>query len=288
MVRAIPESRLRERRRRRRAFALGLLCASTVLLCVGFVALSHVAFLRVTSVTVSGTNDGLAEQIQAFVKSKMSGAYLHLFARDNILLYPKSSITKDLSVQFPELRDVWVRTADVHHVEVSVTERRPVALWCDSGVGSQSQSQSLSVSPFLSQDTCFFLDENGLAYKAVGDTPTTNYQKYFGPAATTTLPRQYLTPDQFVSLFAFVQALGGKVPNETIAHVSVGGQGNANISFASGFEVRFLLSDNAGDVLQRFVLAQTAAPFSTHKLSDFSYLDLRFGDKIYYKLKATP
>jgi len=49
--------------------------------------------------------------------------------------------------------------------------------------------------------------------------------------------------------------------------------------------VRFAVADAAGDTFERFSLALGAGPFLEHPLSDFAYLDLRFGDKLYYKLK---
>jgi hypothetical protein len=56
-------------------------------------------------------------------------------------------------------------------------------------------------------------------------------------------------------------------------------------AFASnGFELIYPLSE-ASNVYTKFQLAMQADVFSKHPLSDFEYLDLRFGDKLYYKLK---
>jgi len=49
--------------------------------------------------------------------------------------------------------------------------------------------------------------------------------------------------------------------------------------------VIFALSDSGGDVYERFVLALTAEPFEGRSTGDFEYLDLRFGDRLYYKLR---
>ena len=74
-------------------------------------------------------------------------------------------------------------------------------------------------------------------------------------------------------------------------HVTLDGyfvdsNGDVHIMFASGFTLLFPISADGGDVYQRFTLALQSDPFTSHKLSDFEYLDLRFGDKLYYKLKA--
>jgi len=46
-----------------------------------------------------------------------------------------------------------------------------------------------------------------------------------------------------------------------------------------------LVSDSGADVLERIALALQSEPFAKRSLTDFAYLDLRFGDKLYYKLK---
>ena len=55
--------------------------------------------------------------------------------------------------------------------------------------------------------------------------------------------------------------------------------------FADNFTLIFTLVDQGGDVFERLTLALTSGPMAAHKLGDFQYLDLRFGDKLYYKLK---
>jgi len=60
---------------------------------------------------------------------------------------------------------------------------------------------------------------------------------------------------------------------------------DVSVRFANSFTLRFALSDAGGDIFERFSLALTSEPMKAHKLSDFQYLDLRFGDKLYYKLK---
>jgi hypothetical protein len=57
------------------------------------------------------------------------------------------------------------------------------------------------------------------------------------------------------------------------------------VSFINGFALLFSLDSAGADVYQRFVLALGADAFQGHTLGDFEYLDLRFGDKLYYKLR---
>ena len=298
----VPESRLRERRRKARSARLAILCGLVFLFFVGLILLSRAPFLRVTTVKVAGASSPIVPQVEAAARAQMLGAYGYLFARNNILLYPHARIVASLLTQFPQLKSVSVRTENVHTIEVSVVERQSVALWCGAGGQSDQVSQIFSASSsalarvsnlsapaltstLLAKQECFFIDSNGRVYAPATNDTQGDYQKYFGVVAGQGLPKQYLTPEQFISLAAFVAALGGASGGERVAGVEVDDQMNGVVHFVSGFELRFLLGDGPGDVLQRFALAQTSSAFAGHKLADFAYLDLRFGDKIYYKLK---
>jgi hypothetical protein len=50
----------------------------------------------------------------------------------------------------------------------------------------------------------------------------------------------------------------------------------------------FTLDEQSGDVFERLGVALQSKPFVEHQLSAFEYLDLRFGDKLYYKLRNVP
>ena len=50
--------------------------------------------------------------------------------------------------------------------------------------------------------------------------------------------------------------------------------------FVNGFVLKFALNDQAGDIFERFSLALDSAPFGAHQLSEFEYLDLRFGGQV--------
>ena len=74
-----------------------------------------------------------------------------------------------------------------------------------------------------------------------------------------------------------------------IQSIAVDPSSDVYINFATGtstFEIIFALADTA-NAYQRFALAQESSVFQQYPLSDFAYLDLRFGDKLYYKLKGS-
>lgn len=264
---ALPESRLKARKRRRRVRLLLAFFVLVFLVCAGFVAAARIPALQVRAVTVSGTQTLSSSTVRAFVEDRIAGDYAWVLPKRNIFLYPRQEINQELLAAFPVLASADVHAGDFHTIAAAVVERAPRALWCSD------------------KGSCLFMDENGVVY---GEAPVFSqpvYISYYGETPGTALPKQYLTPAQFQNLSALVDAIALKLQSETIRAVVVDSAQDVRVEFASGFELRFSLKDASGDIFDRFTIALGSQPFSDHALSDILYLDLRFGDKLYYKVK---
>jgi hypothetical protein len=156
---------------------------------------------------------------------------------------------------------------------VRVSEYEPYALWCGASPSA--------VEP------CLLIDKGGVAYtKAV--TPDSVYVRYYGVLGGEGLPRQYIEKKDFQKLTALLNEVERTLSPDTLVRVYVDEYNDARAVFKSGFVLVFTLKDESVDVLERFALGLTAEPFNEHVVSEFEYLDLRFGDKLYYKLKVSP
>ena len=263
----LPESSLRLRKRRRRARVLVVSTVFILLVLSGLVGLTYWPALQIKGVAVSGAQTLPSGDIEAFVRERLAGEYWYIFSKSNIFLYPRQQIAADLMREYPVLASADVHAADFHTIAVNLVEREPRALLC-------------------SQDNrCLFMDENGVAYT---DAPTFSepvYVSYYGSTTGSVLPKQFLTPPEFQALSALVDAIAQKISDSAIVAVDVDTNKDVSVRFANSFTLRFALYDAGGDIFERFSLALTSEPLTAHKLSDFQYLDLRFGDKLYYKLK---
>jgi hypothetical protein len=129
------------------------------------------------------------------------------------------------------------------------------------------------------------MDDTGVVYASAPEFSSPIYVSYYVPAEGTRLPRTYLTTPEFESLAALVDAIAQK-EMLAVKGVRVDGNRDGYVTFENEFEFMFSLYDNSGDIFERYTLARTAEPFTSRELSEFSYLDLRFGDTLYYKLKT--
>jgi cell division septal protein FtsQ len=269
----LPASKLKARKRQR-LIRISAVIVGAVLLFFGIlVGLSYIPGLRVTNVAVTGTQTLATSTVVSYVQSHIAGHYAGVFPKDNIFLYPKQQIRDGLLVKYPVLSSADVRAHDFGTIAVSLVERAPRALWCPSNTaGAQGQG-------------CYFMDENGVVYSPAPTFSAPVYVRYYGALPEGPLPKNYLDPERFIALSALVDAIAHKLEPEQIIAVSVDGAGDARMQFESGFELRFALRDQGGDIFERLSLALGAEPIAGHALSEFLYIDLRFGDKLYYKLK---
>ncbi len=252
---------------------LSLLGGTIIFILGGLIALLWLPFWRVTQMDVAGVSTLSAGDIQATVQEKITGRYWYLFPKNNILLYPRQGIESALRAHYPTLAEASVGAENLHTLGITVVERQPAALWCGQD--------------FSAENNCSFMDASGLVYAPAAQFEGDAYQKYFGALASPESLGQYLTPEQFHSLSALAQALAAKVPGDPVAGLWVESDGDAHLIFNSGFTLLFNSTDDTGAVFNRFSLALTAAPFTAHPASSFEYLDLRFGNKLYYKLKSS-
>lgn len=234
-------------------------------------AVFHAPFLRIQTVVVEG-NEGIpANTIAEFVEQSLAGSYVYVIPKDNALMYPRRALAAQLLSRFPALYSVDVTVTDLTTLAVKVVERKPQALWCGESPASPSP--------------CFLIDQGGVAYGNAVSFAGNAYVRFYGPRTEGTFPQQYLTQEEFRTMYALLEALTKKIENEPLVSVAVDDAKDVRAVFDSGFELLFSAKDDSASVYERFVLAQASEPLATRPLKDFEYLDLRFGDKLYYKLR---
>ncbi len=270
----LPESKLKRKKRIQRTRLAILLGVLFVLLAGAVVGLAWIPQLRIHAVDVAGAETIATSSIEQFASERVQGRTLLVLPKDSIFLYPKDEIRGGLMREYPEFKEVSVNAENFETIKVSVAERHAKALWCSEG------------------GNCRLMDETGFVYAPdlLLDAPA--FVRYTGEATTSAgytakvEPLQYVTPQDFAALAALTSALDDNQKDTTVDAVDVDANSDAHAHFANGFTLIFALKDANKDVYERFTLALASQPFLNHKISDFEYLDLRFGDKLYYRLKS--
>lgn len=220
--------------------------------------------LRIERIEVSGSVRVPEASVVRVVKEALSGTYLGFIPKSHTLLYPHSALTQSLLRTFPTFANVSLSLESLAALRVSVIEREPRALWCIGG-----------------QD-CFLMDETGFVFAPAEAGTEGLYYRLETSATTTSLGTFALEKSRLAGFVDFLQQLErlGFDPEKLLLE-EVGG---LEVVFRDG--MRLLL--NNGDFER--ALTNLNALLAEHDLIPkeggrlgVSYIDLRYGNKIYFK-----
>lgn len=254
-------------------FALATICALLVYL-------SRIPTLNISEVEIKASRVIDTEKIRAVVLKKIDGNYLWLFPRSNIFFYPKNSIKEELHKEFKRIKDISFTLEKSKTLSITLLEKDAEYVWC---------GEKLPESEIKSEDyECYFMDGDGHVFDKAPYISGNVYFKFFGP-----LSLQYFSPDIFKKIIDFKNA----VTSMGIEPVSLymKDTGDLEIYLSSNSTARegpkmLLRKDfDLEKTLLNFQAAITTEPLKSNlknKYSSLLYIDLRYGNRIYYKFKG--
>lgn len=259
------------RARRRRARVIAVVVCIAALISLGLAA-SYVSYLpaySVTSVMVQGAQAVPADLIADYAESIIYDGSHHFFSRANIFLYPKALIEKDIPLEFPRIASASISSLSLVSgtIQVRVVEREPFALWCN-GNGN-----------------CYDMDQGGFLFAQARSDATSSGEYIFSGGISTSSPAigQVFAPGHTQGLVAFLQLLSRS--GFTPLGASVQSDQDFTVPLAQGFSVDASFGEDPGALAADLQLVLSSNALSGQQ-QNLEYVDLRFGDKVYYKLKG--
>jgi cell division septal protein FtsQ len=247
---------------------------------VVFVAVSGYIFLfsnlsRIRKVEIFGNQDLDKSALRMDVENFIFGKYLGVIPRDEFLLISQKKVSHQLLNHFRKIESAEVRKTFPDKLEIRITERKALVLWCSGG-------------------PCYVVDEKGLAFSGIDlDSPYARENKLIkitdNSARPVTLGEQIIQPERMnyiLNLPEELKSLAGiemtgesSVPSYVAEELEVMTQGGWRVFFSSAFP-----ADEAIKMLKVFLDQKN---FSLD-LGNLDYIDLRVEGKLYYKLKNNP
>src|SRR3989344_869023 len=260
------QSPLRARRRRTRAIVgLGMF---TILAMLAYGAnwISYVPRFSIAGVEVEGAADIPPRLIEAYLEADLfDGAYAFL-SRQNIFLYPRESLEESLMEQVPRIRNAKVSREGLlaQAVVVTVEEREPRGRWCDSG-------------------GCYYLDKDGFIFAPASLASDIGPYTFMGTLANSGSPiGQTFLPRYFPNMLEFLEKL--KNAGYPPLGLSLEGEEDVSVTLDWGFEIRAPLRSDPDKLIRDLELV-LASDTLRGKESRLEYIDLRFGNRVYYKFE---
>jgi hypothetical protein len=309
---SIHQKEHRKKIRNRRLLKVGVVLFLVLAVFFGLVFVSRMSRFRIGTIELSGQTLVSPDEVVSASGDFLSGYYFGLFPRNNFFIFPNAALKNFLKEKFKRIDTIQTHLSGFKKLEIVITERKQQALWCD---GSPETVSALKTQNILSASTspntptsinvaekCYFLDDNGLIFSEAPNFSGNAYFKYYGgvtgrPDAeiasalssfesdTNPIGQTYLaTTTVFQDINSFVQSVG----QTSLAPISVSAEsdGGFTMFLAGGGKIYFNLSQPLSKTADNLkVLLETLQTSSSTSISNIDYIDLRFGDKLYYKMK---
>ena len=273
-------SPLRARKRRRRvifAFCLALLMG---IAAWGIHYASYLPRFSIHRIEVVGAKDTSPAVVRAFAETQLAGGSFAFLSRGNIFFYPRSALARATEAYFPRISSVDISRESflAQAIIVTVDERQPFATWCsESGA-------------------CYLLDDGGFIFTALENysetgEATTTEASYIATKYTFTGEikdfegspvGQTFLPGHFVNARTFLESL--ERAGFLAQKISVDNEEDISVLLTRGFAIRASLVGDVESTMRNLELVLSSDSLRG-KEEDLLYIDLRFGNKVYYKFK---
>ncbi len=259
-----PRVRLATRRKRAQLIGVSFALVAALVLTFGASAFSYHEQFTINDINVVGTQALSAAAVESTFGSNINDGIHHFFSRGNIFLYPQTELREALLRDQPLLQTVsFERESPLSQtLTISVTEREPKYLWCSN--------------------ECYFMDANGFIFMKA--TNPSGFLEFRGGLIAGQDPvGQIFMRGKLDVLVALVEGVmsSGFTPEETV----VENEHDITIRLSDGFLIKTTLEQTAQDVNKNLSLILASGALSGQR-EKIEYVDLRFGNRVYYKLKG--
>ncbi|GEM_PF-3834162 len=293
---SLKNSKLARRRKKRAIGRLILYSSFFVSILLGLSFLSSADFLSIKVVEVVNKNQSSSlDEIANLVEQKLQGKILKIFSRTNVFLYPKGEITAEILNHYPKVAMAEVSLRDFSILEIKVEEREPFGFWCRDIIevieeASAPEELGESVAGGAERrvsEECFYFDQSGFIFAPSveqAENPNGSFVRYYSQISGNPIGLKIITDEnQFNHLQKFLSLMNlyGAETKEVFLKLP-----EIEVKASDGVKIIWDIRHVPEKIFENFITIAEDPEFRNGiGLSSFEYIDLRFGNKILYKLK---
>jgi hypothetical protein len=311
-----------KKRRRVRLIKTIIALVSILIIATSFILVMRSQVFKIKNVEISGAVVLDSDSIRSQVAQILSGNYLFVFPKDNIFLLPKKEIINNLQKNNPRIGEMSVSLKS-DNLSIEITERKPDSLWCgasfseiiDSCLFVDSTGFVFSEAPQFDGSSFIKFYGKGLDATASASLAIVATSTETAEATTTPQSWKFLDKHEYSDILHFISDVKGlgieinavevadgqynfQIKNNGLLMVnrnvySVESAGDTStVGAGSATDPSGIAKDNLQDAVDNLRAAiSSKALFATStskstvqpQLAQFEYIDLRFGNKIFYK-----
>lgn len=290
------------KRHRRRSFLnkIILLFFGAFVIFIFLVYISRLSSLNINDIEVTGNQVIDTEAIKSTAEQQITGKYLGLFPKSDIFLYPENTIINELQDKYKRLENITLSIKNNKTLKISVAERKALYTWCGITPSNSTDVDIPQSGSSTSVTNCYFVDENGFIFDKAPYFSGDVYFKFYGTPDDINATEAdfdpsgfYFSKNNFKQLISFRDILVGLKLKPVSLFVTKEGDVRVTLSSINssiiGPQILCKLGDDYQKDAENLEAALTTEPLQSefkNKYSSLLYIDLRFGNKVYYKFST--
>jgi cell division septal protein FtsQ len=259
----------RKIKRKRSFFKIILLLFLFLAVLAGIVWLLYIPQIRIKNISVKGQQILNKEKIISKISEILAGKYFYIISKDNIVIFSKEGLKKEIMKVFPRVKEIMVDEKLPDSLLITIKERESKALLCQTD----------------KSEDCYYIDKDGFVFERAPSFSGNIYLKFYdnrNQEEIVSLEENLLSEEQFRNIVSFREmALKEKI---FFSKISLKKENIYEIENIDGWKI---LINDKNDPLKTFENLKTVLGKiqEEEKEKILDYIDLRFGDKIFYKFK---
>lgn len=235
------------------------------LIIVAFLCLSSLFklhFINIKEIYVKGDETIDISLINNVIKEELTGNYFwKFFPKRNILIYPKKTIETKLMENHSQIKEINFDLNKLTFLNIDIKERQPFSLWCDV---------------IEDKEECLLMDDESYIFEGVSEEGLFKY--YVKIKEEDPLRQSVFSLEKFKEINSFLDFMRGldlkpyKLTTNGLKGYEIYFDDGGKIIFSEDQEVRVVMEN-----------LQSVINLEDVNLSEIDYIDLRFGNKVFYK-----
>ena len=221
------------------------------------------------------------EQIENVVNKIINQKYLWVFPKRNSFIYPTGQIKKTLATELKRLKNISVNVDanDLQTLNIKVGEYDGKYLYYGNAIPE-----------ILTIQQCYFLDSDGYIFDEAPYFSGEVYFKFYGNLNSDNPIGASFSRENFKNIISFKESIEKMNLKPIVFYTEDNEDGNIYLSSTAKMpnapKIIFKLNGDYTKLVENLQSAITTEPLKTkinQNLSSMSYIDLRYGNKVYFK-----
>lgn len=257
-------SRIHRRNRVRKYLFTFLYLSIPILFILGTVFLLRAPFMQIKEVIILNNKDVSGEELSSFIQERINQYKYFFIPKTNFFFYGKKELENDILSSFYKIENVEINLKYQGLLSVNIKEREAEYVWCSI------------------EDACFLMDVKGLIFAEADELNSHDKIIFKGKIEGNPL-MQYLYKEEVMRNYKMAVDI---LLNESLGRIH-------RIEFESTNKTIFVTSigdiylnaeENMITQMQNVILLVKELRNRNAEIQ-FDYIDGRFGNKMYYKVK---